>query len=170
MRQAGRTTILKMLMSIFKWNAQISTLHSEILSRSKVELSNVSVALVIARYLCPSDNTFSAANIRCSATLTGITGLSLARTAPFLTTNVHSSHLEALCTLKTMLHSSTAFTCLINVDCYLSKQLASSFPPRIHSLCSQFARPYPLLNICSGDCLWLTILSKLPGFVATNAS
>jgi len=67
---------------------------------------------------CPylNDNTSSAVNIRCSVTLIGITGFSLARTTRFLTINVRSSRSKALYTLKVIPRGSIESIYLINAS------------------------------------------------------
>lgn len=56
----------------------------------------------------------SAASTCCSATLTGIIGFNLARTAHSQMMNVRSSHLKALWTLRITLPGSMESSCLTN--------------------------------------------------------
>ena len=97
------------LILISNRHARIPTLRSEIVFHS-----NVSIALVIPRYPCPNDNTSSAASIRCSVTSTGITGLYLARTARFPTTNVRNLRLKVSCTSRITRRGSMESICLRN--------------------------------------------------------
>ena len=95
-------------------NARIPTHRLGVNFHSNVGLSNVCIALATPR--CPSsnDNTPSVASTRCSATLTGIIGFSLARTAHSRMMNVRSSHSKASCTLRITRRGSMF---VISVDC-----------------------------------------------------
>jgi len=102
------------------WNAQIPTYRLDIIFHFDVGLSNVCIASATPRCPCSSDNTSSAANIRCSATLTGITGFSLARTAHSPTMNVRDSRSRASCTSRITRRGSMESTCLTNASIYHS--------------------------------------------------
>ena len=67
-----------------------------------------------------NDSTPSAASTRCSATLTGIIGFNLARTAHSRMMNVRNSHSKASCTLRITQRGSMESSCLINARIHYS--------------------------------------------------
>jgi len=110
-RQARRMTLL---MYLSNRNAQIPTHRLDVDFHSNVGLSNVCIASATPRCPWPNDNTSSVVNIRCSATLTGITVFSLARSAHSPTMDVRSSRSKASCTLRITQRGSMESTCLTN--------------------------------------------------------
>ena len=111
-------------MTLLVWklnrNAQIPTYRLEIIFYFDVGLSNIYITSATLRYPCSNNNTSSAVNIRCSATLTGITGFSQARTAHSPTMNVRDSRSGASCTSRITRRGSMESTCLTNASIHHS--------------------------------------------------
>lgn len=95
-------------------NARITTHRLGVNFHSNVGLPNVCIVSVTLR--CPSsnDNIRSVASTYCSATLTGIIGFDLARTARSRMMNVRSSHSEVSCILRITQRRSMESLCLAN--------------------------------------------------------